>query len=399
MSDASVLFARYMLDGNYAAAERICRIRLRSDPADALSLACLALVARNIGRLDYERLFLSKMASPFGDQYRPMTPIDQIVPPVDASLARRYLIVTPRGCGLWSDFASVVGAYILAWCTNRVPIVSWRHGCQYNDDGTHDAFTDFFEPLSDASIEDLTDPTLRFDPPDWTYDTLFQVLPWRMEQNRILQHLSSQADVTICRDYVSPFLALDWAISSTAPAASEKKLLLANIYERVARPVTAIRDEIASFVSNAPGSGSLAALHLRGTDKFKEDPDSFETSLGSLAEAEQSPFNRIFVMSDDGSWIERARQRLGDRMITRPSQRSSGSVGLHYAQLDGTRRALGVDIVVETMVAVEADSFYGSGRSNVSATIALLRSARQKSSCLSGDNNLLNDNDWGLTPW
>ena len=240
MSDASVLFGRYMLGDNYAAAERLCRIRLRSDPLDVFALSGLALVARRIGRLDYERLFLSRLASPFGDEYRPMVPLDQIVPPANASLARRYMIVTPRGCGLWSDFASVVGAYILAWRTNRVPIVSWRHGCQYNDDGSHDAFADFFEPLSDARIEDLADPALRFDPPDWTYATLFEALPWRMEQNRILDHLGSQADIVVCRDYVSPYLALDWAISSVPPEAGEKDFLLAHIYALVVNAVASI---------------------------------------------------------------------------------------------------------------------------------------------------------------
>lgn len=399
MSDASVLFARYLLDENYAAAERICRIRLRSDPSDVFALSSLALIARHIGRLDYERSFLSRLASPFGDQYRPMTPRDQIVPPADASLARRYMIVTPRGCGMWSDFASVVGAYILAWRTNRVPIVSWRHGCQYNDDGSHDAFADFFEPLSDARIEDLADPTLRFDPADWTYETLFEALPWRMEQNRILNHLSSQADVVVCRDYVSPYLALDWAISSATPKANEKEFLLAHVYARVACPVASIRQEVASFVSNMGASGPFAAIHLRGTDKFKEDPASFETNIELLEKVEHSSFGLIFVMSDDQNWIQRARQALGERMLIRESQRSSGSVGLHYAELEGSRRALGADIVIETMIAVEADGFYGSGQSNVSATIALLRSARQRSSCLSGGNNLLNDNDWGLTPW
>ena len=89
--------------------------------------------------------------------------------------------------------------------------------------------------------------------------------------------------------------------------------------------------------------------------------------------------------------IEKTLERFGDRFVATDSQRSQTAEGVHYSPtLD--RVKAGVEVVVDTFLALRGDRFVGNGRSNVSAMIAMMKDWLPGHCRLIGSNLLLERN-------
>jgi hypothetical protein len=81
------------------------------------------------------------------------------------------------------------------------------------------------------------------------------------------------------------------------------------------------------------------------------------------------------------------RRRYGGRLIMTDSRRTDDATGIHYhSGEDGF--ALGREVMIDLLLALEAERFIGNGRSNVSALIEALRTAAGRESTLVLENQL-----------
>jgi protein O-GlcNAc transferase len=117
----------------------------------------------------------------------------------------------------------------------------------------------------------------------------------------------------------------------------------------------------------------FVAIHIRGSDKLAEDQNLRATHQAFLsALAAINPTWRIFLLTDDEQWCTRIKDVYGDRVITTSCQRTSTSIGVHYLPSVDRMRA-GVEVMIDTFLALRANQFVGNGRSNVSAMIAVMK--------------------------
>jgi hypothetical protein len=118
---------------------------------------------------------------------------------------------------------------------------------------------------------------------------------------------------------------------------------------------------------------SFVAVHLRGSDKLREDRDALSVNqaiLSLLAEAD--PSWRILVLTDDERCLDMLRSVFADRIVATQCQRSRTVAGVHYLPTTDRIRA-GREIMVDSYLALRAERFIGNGLSNVSAMIAILK--------------------------
>ena len=133
----------------------------------------------------------------------------------------------------------------------------------------------------------------------------------------------------------------------------------------------------------------MLAVHVRGSDKVLEVPDVGEANRRSFALIDAVPDSpRLFLMTDDDSLARAFRRRYGERLVLTDSRRTRDATGIHYhGGEDGL--VLGREVMVDVLLALEAEDFIGNGRSNVSALIAALREAAGRPNTLVLENQLL----------
>ena len=65
----------------------------------------------------------------------------------------------------------MLGACLLAEHTNRTPVVWWGRESRYRSEHVVNGWTDYFEPVSNVTIEDIQ-LQKTFWPPKWNADTI-----------------------------------------------------------------------------------------------------------------------------------------------------------------------------------------------------------------------------------
>ena len=98
----------------------------------------------------------------------------------------------------------------------------------------------------------------------------------------------------------------------------------------------------------------------------------------------------IFLLTDDEALLFKAKCIYGDRVFHTNSLRTNDKDGIHF-HADKSKVRIGIEIMVDTYMAMRADRFIGNGRSNVSAMIAMLKDWNEKDCILVKPAELLID--------
>jgi hypothetical protein len=88
-------------------------------------------------------------------------------------------------------------------------------------------------------------------------------------------------------------------------------------------------------------------------------------------------------MTDDAKVVAMYEARYPGRVRTPPATRGSGLTGVHFERLADPRQ-LGIEVLRDVLVAIKCDGFLGTGHSNVSNFVALLRDWRTEECLLVG---------------
>jgi hypothetical protein len=412
LRDVGPLIARYLAQENLEAAEHVCRKSLELDPTGTTgALLGLAMIARRLGRHEHEWLFLDRLALPFTTRFHAPLSVDEISPDKFESDGQspKYLVINAWGEGFWSDVIHVLGCCALAWLSKRVPVTNWGIGSLYSDDPSTDAFTTYFEPLTDLRLSGLDLAASTIFPGHWTAGSLSgrssQSLPDKRHGPSLHNAWLSEASVVVCDKYVSPAGVLRWIIPAVTPGHDEIADQIAALLARFCRPKRQWRDLAAAYVQDNFGARPYVAVHLRGTDKLTEHRRSEAVGREIVENAGQAAADRpIFLMTDDNHWLDVMRSRYGNQLHTRSVTRGDGGTGVHRASLPGasqhvSRSTLGAEILCDTLIAAGSSVFIGDGESNVAAVTALMMRPRSAKAELVTPSQLLEVRDWGLIDW
>ena len=363
---------------NAAAAELIARDVLSENPtnADAMNLLgrCqLALGVPGFAAQSFEHaLRLNPYLKPAAKNLKRAQEALAALP--SHSSNPRYVIIREWMEGLWSDVDHVIGLCAFADATGRLPIVHWGAQSRYRTSSPGNAWTELFEPVSAATIQQAADQSSAIFPPRWTRDTLTGPIVgrWSGPHSRVSAlTLLGRTEQTVVCDFHSglsemlPYMPPGHPLQGK-PIVEARRIAVA----RYLRPVPAILKAVNEFQSAHFGPGPMLGVHLRGTDKVGEQPDlaainsRYPAAIARHLSAD--PTMRMLLITDSQPFVEFCKNAYPGRVITTAATRATDSVALHYMQGNHDRVALGAEVLIDTLLASRCDRFIGLATSNVS---------------------------------
>ncbi|MEI6559461.1 MAG: hypothetical protein WCO00_13740 [Rhodospirillaceae bacterium] len=380
--------ADYLYRGRLAAADGWCRRGLAAAPDDAAGLNLLGCIAAFAGLSEpAARCFERALPLPAArDNLERLAGL--LWPPVRREAG--FVLIKSWGYGFCSELAHVLGGLLLAEITGRVPVIHWGGRCLFSEAGT-EGFARFFEPVSAVGLAELAalkDASLF--PVGWSPATLGHDRPvTRPGAGPAPPTLLARPEtILVCDNFIgvadlAPWIPPGHRWHGLAPAAC-----LAALAEAYLRPRPELQAAAARFRARHLTCGPVVAVHVRGSDKVLEVPEVGQANRRCFTLIDALPAAlRILLLTDDETLAELFRQRYGARLVMTECRRTGDATGIHY-QSGADGLTLGREVMVDLLLALEADHFIGNGRSNVSALIESLRSAAGRDSTLVLDNQL-----------
>jgi hypothetical protein len=289
----------------------------------------------------------------------------------------------------------VAGQLLLAELTGRTPLVHWGSNSLFKTDGVDNAFEQFFQPVSHASIDHVAAAAESVFPPKWTPATLRAVDinkaqgPW--SRISCLQLLARDEDLVVNDFHGKIYDLLPWIEPGSEFHGLDYAAVYRRIFDKYIRLQPALAARIDAFQARHMTGRRWLAVHVRGSDKVAE--------LSSLAvvnslyhqrierEIDADPSIGIFLLTDSEHFAREYRERYGDRILAADVARTSGLVGVHYGDHGG--RKLGEEVAMDTWLAARCDGFLGNGASNVSTAVRHLKAWAPGSFQLIGNDFLM----------
>lgn len=394
---ARLALARDCLEqGNYPAADILCRLILDDAPRCAAAWSLLGAVAMRLRAFEHARgYYRTALDCGAADAARGLDQATDAAGrprPIDAP---RYLLIKSWAAGFWSDVSHVLGGLLLAEMTGRVPVVHWGPNCLFGDGSGRDAFTFFFRPIGTTTVHDLmtlAGPTSFF-PGKWNAANLLAEdnAKWTGADSLMggVHFLNRPETVAVADFHLSVAALAPWIAGTDPLAGLSLEALHRYLIDKYLHPVEAIVSAAGAFVAEHFGSNRFVAAHIRGADKileFARLPAATEAVLRYLDAV--PPQLRLFVMTDDQAVATRVRARYGARVALSDSRRSDGAQGVHLAPAADGRR-LGMEVMLDVYVALRSLAFVGIGSSNPSSMIALMKPWPNTSCKLIGRSRML----------
>ena len=386
-----------MKAGKLAAADLALRHVLDLEPDNAPVLHLLGVIAARVGARESSiSHFRQALAlEPDNASIRENLRLAENLKPPVMPAGDRYLLIKSWGFGFWADVSQVIGSLLLAEAAGRIPVTHWGSNSLFSDKSERDAFGFYFEPVSAVSFEALAKiGPASFFPPRWHKDNLTEnsIAKWEGKSSRAgAVYFLNRPETIAVSDFmigvaeVAPWLPTSHPLHGK-PVAEIYRQLLA----RYLRPQPDILAERDSFLERHFKDRPFVALHMRGSDKRGEDPDLEGTHaalVGTLDAAD--PSWPILLLTEDTGCLARMKERYGARLFATDCQRTTTQEGVHYLPATNPVRA-GREVLIDALLALKAHHFIGSGHSNVSAMIALMKDT---GSCtLIGNSMLLEPN-------
>lgn len=286
----------------------------------------------------------------------------------------------------------ILSVLLIAEITGRIPIIHWGGKSLFRDPGAgpdSNAFDLYWEPLNDADIGDFTGKDLSYFPGDWSAETCRSELP----DNAAGRHLRSTGeefldrneDVVVSTTHMELKGLVKYLPKSSPLSGPATADIYRSLWQNQLRPLPHLVSRTQKFVDENFSNHSVIAVHARGSDKS----DEAGSGLNSVTEYYYDILDpirnnwdwRIFVLTESEVLLDLFKERYGDQVLYTDIYRTSGDVGIHYHQDAGGRR-LGEEVLVDTLIALEADRFVGNGLSNVSCAIDVFKNWKSMESGL-----------------
>lgn len=308
----------------------------------------------------------------------------------------KFHIIKAWSYGFGAEMFSLMGHAYLAEITNRTPIVHWGENFLYRKPGSDCVFSHFFQPFNQHSVQSLSSRTLSsIFPPKWGVENILcenvQKKEGGYSKLSALYFLNNNAQTTVA-DYftgilnIRPWLPQDHYLQSLGHDETYRYLM-----KKYLKPQAQIQSIADQFVQESFPEAFLA-VHARGSDK-DEGYRSMTSIPGQTLEyakkrlRQMSKQARLFLMTDDEMLLSVYRDAFGDRLVTTDSQRSNSDVGVHYNE-NSNKRAAGQEMLVDMLIAAQAECFIGLGLSNPSQLICYMNDFSPENYILFGESRL-----------
>ncbi len=379
--------------GALAAAEMFARAELLKHPRSAVAWSVLGCVAERVG--------LAEAAREHQDRARALNPgVATATGPIESSrdgpapppaTGGPLLLIREWGAGFFSDVDHTLGQCLAAEIAGRRPVVYWGDRSLFRraDDGN--AWDHFFEPVSDATMDDVRSAwsggvypdKWASRPPEGTTEDRWATPATRAHA----VHLLARREPVVVSDFHTQL----WLIQAWAPRGHRLRGVdtvsaYRDLAARYLRPKPHLAARADAFFDEHLRGGPTLAIHLRGTDKVTEavEIDSLNRDVLRAAwfETQKNPSLRVFVLTDSEPHAEMARNIL-PLPVMRAVVRGSSKRGVHYERKADPVR-LGEEVLVDALVAARCDRFIGIGWSNVSTMVSFIRTHPAATSRLIG---------------
>jgi hypothetical protein len=402
MFEQQLSSAAELLDsGNLPQSEIVCRDILDADRQNTAALNLLGVIAARVGAIDHSAAYFKAAlnAEPKNERARANLSFlkDVRAPHATEEAANRYLLIKAWGYGFWSDVSQVIGSLLLAEITGRIPVTHWGTNSLFSDGSNGDAFKLYFGPVSSVSLYELAriqDAT--FFPQKWNRTNLEceNVAKWHGNGSRAaaLYFLNRQETIAVNDFYIGVVNVAPWVPTDHPMHGKPLDEIYRYLIKKYLFPGNATLLSCDAFLRTRLDGGPFVAVHMRGSDKILEDPNLHSTNMAflSLIDSVNSTW-RIFLLTDDEQLRIRMVSIYGDRIVTTNCQRTSTSTGVHYLSAVKHVQA-GLEVMMDTYLAISANRFIGNGRSNVSAMIDVLNEWNPGNSTLIGRSQLMERN-------
>jgi hypothetical protein len=374
--------ARALAIGDLVATDIACRDVLEGDPRNAAALNMLGVVAGRIGAFDQAAAHFraALRAEPNNGEIRRNLALARKAdrPDRKRGASDRYLVIKSWGYGFWSDVSSALGAFLLAEITGRIPVTHWGRNSLFTDGTERDAFALYFKPVSGVTLRELAGVAgATFFPPKWTSQNLAEenVAKWQGPGARAapIYFLNRPEKIAVSDFYTGVVNIAPWI----PPGHPMHGRTLGEVYRYLAgkylHPQTSVLSACDAFLHAHLDGAPFVAVHVRGSDKADEYDDLAATNQAYLsALAAIDPSWRIFLLTDDDKCLGDIKSAFAGRVVATDCQRTRTGTGVHYLP-SVLRVQAGLEVMIDTYLALRADRFIGNGQSNVSAMIALMK--------------------------
>jgi len=395
MTDHLPFAIRALKTNDVAGAEIAARLMLDDAPGDAAALHILGVIAAKVQAFDLAEDYFARAlaAEPGNAQIAQNLAAARTAPRPQFIAGPRFLVIREWGFGFWSDVSHVLGALLLAEATGRIPVTWWGSQSLFSDGADRDAFQDYFQPVSDVTLQNL--PT-GFFPPRWNATNLKTTTDAKWQgRTGPVYFLNRPERVAVCDFFVAVPNVIPWLPPTHSLHGKTVDAAYRYLTDKYLRPRADIIAACDVFFDKELKGAPFAAAHLRGGDKFREDENARAVNqaiLSLLAEVDSSL--PILALTDDERCLSMLRSTFGTRVIATQCQRSHTNEGVHL--LPNTLPIpAGREAMIDVYLALRAQRFIGNGLSNVSAMVSVLKDWAQDSCTLIGPS-ILEDRSFAL---
>ncbi len=287
----------------------------------------------------------------------------------------RFLLIKSTGNGFWYDMHHVLTQLYFAEMTKRIPIIYWGKNCMYSIDENMDTFEQFFRPVSDYTIEDVSNPDFTYFPSVWRHDNLREENLCRNMDVSLEAMVNSRARVVV-QDTFMEAGDIMYCIDKYPFYGYITRYLYSSMLKKYIRLQPPVYEEVNEFYNSNMRGRTVIAAHIRGSDKIvevaglpginKRYPQEIDRLL------EQQPDARLFLMTDCRDILSRYRELYPGIVISTECGRVlTDGPGAHFQQYEDRARK-GLEIIKDTWLAARSDYFIGNGYSNVSMAVSEL---------------------------
>ena len=326
---------RALAAGNFAAAEIACRELLDLAPRDAAALHLLGFIAAQVRERDAALAHFRAALDiePDNIRIRENLLAAQALPQPALPRGERYLLIKSWGFGFWADMAHVIGSLLLAEITGRIPLVFWGPESRFSDKSQSDGFSRFFEPVSAVGLRQLAQmQNASFFPPRWHAGNLTQsgVSKWEGKGSRAgaVFFLNRPETIAVSDFNIGVVHVMPWIPPQHALYGKSLDEIYHDLIAKYLRPRADIVAACDAVCDVHLAGRPFVAVHLRGSDKIKEDAALNATNAEILAALDAvDPSWPIFLLTDDAHYLARMTARYGGRGVLKAYRSDSPSGG------------------------------------------------------------------------
>ena len=397
--------------GNWALVDNLCRQEIENGDGQGFHWYWLAKTALAIGAHDHAQKFLARASelAPGDERIRDLLSDFPHLGRLRAAqrIEPRYLVIREFGGGFWADVLSTLGYLHVAEYTGRIPVTFWGPASRFSDDFKQDAFRNFFEPVSAAEMHDIPGRLAGIFPERWSQ---IPIAASRPRDSRLgwkpvyLPELLFRQEQLIVGDFFGwPVELFAWTQDWDRIVPGQIEALIRRLWQKHIRPRKEIQARADRIWRDFGAPDNVVAVHVRATDK------AFETAqiktflrqeiarIDALLKSDERM--QVFVLTDSERLLTQYQRQFGDRVLSAPVRRSTDGTGVHFTEVE-SRHELGVDVLIDVLLACRCERFIGLASSNVSQAVRFMKDwAPQQIELLGNDyysrrHPMMHDPNW-----